>query len=127
MKTNCLVLVAIMSFAAADAFGQNDKSLPFLKELRPEALAINQCYRANAIRFATETCEPASTVMDAAFGACRHLEQAYANAVRKLGGASFSDEPERAISETKEQLRPAYLAAVLNTRLKAGACQGNSN
>jgi hypothetical protein len=127
MKTNCLILVAIMSVAAADAFGQDDKSLPFLKELRAEAAAINQCYRANAIRFATQTCEPASTVVDAAYGACRHLEKAYADAVRKLGGPSFSDEPERALSETKEDLRPAYLVGVLNTRLKAGICQENSN
>jgi hypothetical protein len=72
-------------------------------------------------RFAVQTCEPASTVVDAAYGACRSQEKAYADATIKLGGHGA----EQAISTAKQEVRQKLLSIVLDARIKSGRCTGN--
>src|SRR5271166_1438427 len=101
MKANCFIVVAGLSFIPASAFGDS-----MFTKARPQGLALAHCYRTNVVKFATETCEPASTVLEAAYGECLHEEKDYVDAVIKLGTPGFADDaPERLTAILKEQMQ----------------------
>jgi hypothetical protein len=126
MKANWFVLAAAALFACTGAFGQNETQR-FFEKLSPQETAMGDCYRLNSIRFAVQTCEPASTVVDAAYGSCRREEKAYADTMIKLGGPSFADAPEHMISMAKKEMRQTSLSIVLDARIESGRCTENSN
>ena len=134
MKANCLVLAAAASFAFTGAFGQNETER-FFDKLKPQEAAMNLCYEFNIVRFAMKTCEPASTVVDAAYGRCNSQEKAYADAyvsamIKRGGqphGESYIDEAEQIISMAKQRMRQTFLARVLDDRIEGGLCAENSN
>ena len=92
---------------------------------------MSECYRMNTLRFAGETCEPASTVVDAAYGSCRREEMAYVRAyaveMRKFGLTSHSGDAEDIITKAKSEKRQTFLAMVLDGRIKIGLCGRISN
>ena len=135
MKANCFVLAAAAAFAfTGGAFGENETER-FFDKLKPQEAAMNLCYEFNIIRFAMKTCEPASTVVDAAYGRCHSQEKAYASAyeramIKSVGqshGESYIDDAEQIISMAKQRMRQTFLARVLDDRIKGGVCAENSN
>lgn len=123
MKANCFILATGLSFMATGAFGDS-----IFTKAKPQGQAVAHCYRTNIVKFATQTCEPASTVLDAAYGECLTEEKDYVDTVIRLGTSGFADDaPERIRAIIRDQMRQMYLPGVLNVRIKFGLCVGNSN
>jgi hypothetical protein len=131
-KVNLVLFVATVSIVLADnSFGQNETDRFFAK-LEPQSAALGDCYRLQSIRLATLTCEPAATVIDAAFGSCGTQEKAYKDAMVRIGGATipsenFAELADSIVAKVKVDTRQAILGIILETRIRAGRCSGNSN
>jgi hypothetical protein len=62
------------------AFAENETDWFFARALaktKPQKQAMFLCFDFAAIKFAVQTCEPAETVVEAAFGACHSAEEEY--------------------------------------------------
>jgi hypothetical protein len=123
-KVNLVLFVATVSIVLADnSFGQNETDRFFAK-LEPQSAALGDCYRLQSIRLATLT--------DAAFGSCGTQEKAYKDAMVKIGGATipsakFAELADSIVAKVKVDTRQALLGIILETRIRAGRCSGNSN
>jgi len=125
MKANHLFLAAAASFAFTGALGQNETERAYAKA-EPQKEAMLLCFDVASIKFAVQTCEPAETLVEAAYGTCRSQEEAYAEAIVKNTGAS-RDAVIEGLAEGKRRLRQTLLGTVLKARIESGHCQGNSN
>jgi hypothetical protein len=102
------------SFANALAKAQREKDAMLL------------CFDFASVKFAVQTCEPAETVVEAAYGTCREQERVYVDAVVKNMGISRAAVM-GGLSQGKQGLRQSLLAVVLKARADSGRCVGNSN
>jgi hypothetical protein len=126
-KARLVFLTAALSLAPIHAsFGQNETERFFAKSA-PQSEALGDCYRTQSVRYATSTCEPAATVVDAAFGSCTTQQRAYIEALVKNGGPTFLSIAEGIVAKVKVDIRQFLLAKVVEARLAAGRCSGNSN
>jgi hypothetical protein len=124
MKANCFVLAAAASFAFTGALGETRKA-PYAPE--PEKTAMLLCFDVASIKFAVQTCEPAETVVDAAYGLCRSEEKAYEDAIVKGTGATREAVRDGIAEAKRGQLRQTLLGTALKARIDSGHCQGNSD
>jgi hypothetical protein len=76
MMVNRLLLAIGASLALASAAFADDGSMATRNaKANPQKENMLLCYDVAAIKFAVQTCEPAETVVEAAYGACRDAEE----------------------------------------------------
>lgn len=126
LEANCIAFVAATFFGCTCVFGQNETDR-FFEKLKPKLVEMTTCYDVNTVRFAAKTCEPASTVVEAAYGVCGTQERSYTDDWRALGGPEYADIGWHLIEEAKQSMRQQLLGVVLRTRVKFGLCLDNPN
>jgi hypothetical protein len=136
MKVDRLLLTTWVSLALTSAaFAGNETGDPIARAMakaKPQKENMLLCYDVAAIKFAVQTCEPAETVVEAAYGACRGAEEDYVAAVMKNapglsrdGRDAVNDGLENGLEELKRRLRQVLLANALKAR--GDRCRQNSN
>src|SRR5664279_1487330 len=122
MKACLLFLTVAMSIVSVhESFGQNQTER-FNAMVAPQRDAVGDCYKAQTSRFAALSCEPAETVVDAAFGRCVAFEKAYKDVMVMNTDAEFMSIADAIVAKTKITIRQFLLARVLEVRLQAGRC-----
>ena len=119
-----LAIGASFAFVSA-ALAENETDRFFARafeKAKPQMENMLICFDFVAIKFAVQTCEPAETVVQAAYGACHTVEEEYVATVMK--NADLSREAVMdGLSEGKRQLSQVLLATVLKARIDSGRCQ----
>jgi hypothetical protein len=115
------VFVIAATLLSPQSFGRTRRD-----DLTPLMARLFVCYRAWSTDLAANTCEPATTVVDAAFGSCAKEEEAVLDEAAKVGGPSLASVFRDEIAKEKTE-RSRYLAIVLQTRISNGRCSGKSN
>jgi hypothetical protein len=116
--------VMVATLLSPQSFGQTRED-----DLKPLMEQLNACYYAWSVHLAANTCEPAATVVDAAFGSCAESEKTVLDAVKKIDGPNVASGFQDALMKSKgaRWMRDRYLAIVLQTRINQGLCSGKSD
>jgi hypothetical protein len=96
------------------------------KALAAERNELRECWNAAAQLYATKTCEPAESIIVAAFGKCMLVEGRYRKAL--IAKAALSENGAREfISGYRAGGREHMASVILDARSATGRCPLNSN
>lgn len=131
MRAGLFLFSILTSFASmASGFAQSETD-PVLTQAiattKPQRDAMFLCFNTAAIKFAVQTCESATIVVEAAYGACHQAQEQYVAALTKSLKPLNPDAIPNAVAEIKSELRETLLSTVLKARIDSGRCQANSN
>lgn len=130
MKVGPFLFSILALFASTTSASAQSNTDPVLTQAiaatKPQRDAMFLCFDTEAIRFAVQTCESATTVVEAAYGACHHAQEQYVAALTKSLNPLSPDAVPNAVAEIKSELREILLSNVLKARIDSGRCQANS-